>query len=125
MRERPGLFGDAPAREPDAKPDHEGHRARLKRRFTEGGAAALPDYELLELVLFNAQPRRDMKPLAKRLIATFGDFNHVVSATPARLREVEGVGDAAIHQLKLIEVRRSGWRGRARSTGRCCPRGRR
>jgi DNA repair protein RadC len=100
VRERPGLFGDAPA----AKPDHEGHRARLKRRFAEGGAEALPDYEMLELVLFNAQPRRDMKPLAKRLIAAFGDFNHVVSAPPARLRAVEGVGEAAIHQLKLIEA---------------------
>ena len=104
MRERPGLFGDDRTADAPAKPDHEGHRARLKRRFHEGGAAALPDYELLELVLFNAQPRRDMKPLAKRLIAAFGDFNRVVSAPPARLRDVEGVGEAAIHQLKLIEA---------------------
>jgi DNA repair protein RadC len=108
VRERPGLFGDesvnAGGAKAPAKPDHEGHRARLKRRFAEGGADALPDYELLELLLFNAQPRRDMKPLAKRLIAAFGDFNRVVSAPPARLREVEGCGEAAIHQLKLAEA---------------------
>jgi DNA repair protein RadC len=108
VRERPGLFGDesvnAGGAKAAAKPDHEGHRARLKHRFAEGGADALPDYELLELLLFNAQPRRDMKPLAKRLIAAFGDFNRVVSAPPARLREVEGCGEAAIHQLKLAEA---------------------
>lgn len=64
----------------------------------------MPDYELLELVLFRAIPRQDVKPLAHRLIADFGDFNRVVSAAPARLRAVEGVGDAVITELKLVEA---------------------
>ncbi len=59
----------------------EGHRARLRERFMEGGAAALPDYELLELVLFRAMPRQDVKPLARLLIDHFGDFNRVISAS--------------------------------------------
>ena len=61
------------------------HRKRLRARFIEGGAAAMPDYELLELVLFRAIPRQDVKPLARLLLDTFGDFNRVVSASPARL----------------------------------------
>ncbi|MCG6902239.1 MAG: hypothetical protein LJE68_06105, partial [Rhodobacter sp.] len=55
------------------------HRKRLRERFMAGGAAAMPDYELLELVLFRAIPRRDVKPLARRLLDTFGDFNRVLS----------------------------------------------
>lgn len=80
------------------------HRKRLRRRFLDGGAAALPDYELLELVLFRALPRQDVKPLAHRLLQTFGDFNHAVSAPAPRLLEVEGVGDAVVLELKLIEA---------------------
>ena len=56
------------------------HRKRLRQRFLNGGADAVPDYELLELVLFRAIPRQDMKPLARRLLETFGDFSGVVSA---------------------------------------------
>jgi len=78
------------------------HRARLRTRFMEGGAAALPDYELLELVLFAAIPRQDVKPLARALIDTFGNFGEVVSARPERLREVGGVGDSVSTQLKLV-----------------------
>ena len=66
------------------------HRARLRERFRIGGADALPDYELLELVLFRAIPRRDVKPLARLLLETFGDFNAVVSAPPARLAAMNG-----------------------------------
>src|SRR5690606_2800229 len=61
------------------------HRQRLRSRFMEGGAAAMPDYELLELVLFRAIPRQDVKPLARLLLDTFGDFNRVVSAPAERL----------------------------------------
>ena len=103
MRERLGLFGDAPAPKA-AKPDHDGHRARLRARFREGGAEAMPDYELLELALFAALPRRDTKPLARRLIAAFGGFSEALSAPRARLREVEGVGDAVVDHLKVIEA---------------------
>ncbi len=80
------------------------HRARLRSRFTDGGAAAMPDYELLELVLFAAIPRQDVKPLARLLLDTFGDFNRVVSAPPARLRDVKGVGETVILHLKVLEA---------------------
>ncbi|SEQ88161.1 RadC family protein [Thalassovita taeanensis] len=80
------------------------HRKRLRDRFLSGGAAALPDYEMLELVLFRAIPRQDVKPLARQLLDTFGDFNRVLSAAPARLRDVKGVGDAVITELKIVEA---------------------
>ncbi|MCA0941320.1 DNA repair protein RadC [Salipiger pacificus] len=80
------------------------HRRRLRDRFLTGGADAVPDYELLELLLFRAIPRQDMKPLARRLIEHFGDFNAVVSAPPARLRDVDGVGDAVVTELKIVEA---------------------
>ncbi|HCZ00338.1 MAG: hypothetical protein A3D16_06060 [Rhodobacterales bacterium RIFCSPHIGHO2_02_FULL_62_130] len=80
------------------------HRKRLRARFMEGGATAMPDYELLELVLFRAIPRQDVKPLARLLLDTFGDFNRVVSASPARLLMVKGVGDAVVLELKVIEA---------------------
>jgi DNA repair protein RadC len=80
------------------------HRDRLRTRFTHGGADAVPDYELLEMLLYRALPRGDTKPLAKRLLRLFGDLNHVIAAAPARLREVEGVGDRVIFELKLMEA---------------------
>ncbi len=80
------------------------HRQRLRARFTEGGARAMPDYELLELVLFRALPRQDVKPLARLLLETFGDFNRVITAEPARLAAVKGVGEAVIVELKVIEA---------------------
>ncbi len=80
------------------------HRKRLRERFMAGGAAALPDYEMLELVLFRAIPRQDVKPLARRLIDRFVDFNGVISASPARLAETDGVGEAVICELKIIEA---------------------
>ena len=80
------------------------HRQRLRDRFMAGGAHALPDYEMLELVLFRAIPRQDVKPLARRLLDRFGDFNRVLSAPAARLGEVEGVGPAVICELKVVEA---------------------
>ncbi len=86
------------------KPHYAGHRERLRNRFMQGGADALPDYELMELVLFRAIPRRDVKPLAKDIIERFGSFSAAISAPPTRLREVSGLGDAAIIELKLVEA---------------------
>lgn len=80
------------------------HRARLRERFLTGGAEAMPDYEMLELILFRAIPRQDVKPLARRLIETFGDFNRVLSAPPPRLMAVEGVGPAVVTELKIVEA---------------------
>lgn len=81
-----------------------GHRERLRARFREAGAEALSDYELLELVLFRALPRRDVKPIAKNLIATFGSFPEVISAPATRLAEVAGMGAAAITELKIVHA---------------------
>ena len=80
------------------------HRQRLRARFMAGGANAVPEYELLELILFRAIPRQDVKPLAHALMARFGDFNRVITAPEARLRDVSGVGDAVITELKIIEA---------------------
>lgn len=80
------------------------HRQRLRERFMTSGAAALPDYELLELVLFRAIPRQDVKPLARRLLDTFGGFNAVISAPLARLRAMHGVGEAVVTELKIVEA---------------------
>ena len=75
---------------------------RLRDRFNSAGPDALSDYELLEMVLFTAKPRGDMKPLAKILIKKFGSFAEVINAPAARLREVEGVGERTVTELKLI-----------------------
>ncbi len=84
------------------EPHYHGHRERLRERFYGAGPDALSDYELLEMALFPALPRRDTKPLAKALIKTFGSFAEVIHAPVARLREIEGIGEASINQLKLI-----------------------
>ncbi len=86
------------------KPHYLGHRERLRQRFRSGGADAMPDYELLELVLFRAFPRRDTKPLAKALLARFGSFTEAVNAPEERLREVSGIGEAAISELKVVRA---------------------
>jgi len=84
--------------------DRHGHRDRLRERFMKAGEAALADYEMLEMVLFRAIPRKDVKPLAKRLMRVFGDFNHVVAAPPSRLAEVEEMTPAAVRELKVVEA---------------------
>lgn len=80
------------------------HRKRLRSRFLQGGAAAMPDYELLEMVLFGAIPRADVKPLARALLDRFGNLAAVVSAPPAQLRQVDGVGEGVLCSLKLAEA---------------------
>lgn len=80
------------------------HRERLKARFRKGGVEALADYELLELLLMMAIPRRDVKPLAKSLITEFGSYAEVISAPPERLLEFKGVGENVVTTLKLVEA---------------------
>lgn len=80
------------------------HRKRLRARFNEGGAVAIPDYELLELVLFRAIPRQDVKPLARDLLDRFGDFNGVLSAPCAALLRINGCGQAVVTELKIVEA---------------------
>ena len=88
----------------ESPPHYHGHRERLRDRFLDGGPDAVTEYELLELILFRAIPRRDVKPLAKALIAKFGSFAEVVSAPRPRLREIEGLGDAAIAEIKIVQA---------------------
>lgn len=86
------------------KPHYAGHRARLRERFLEKGPSALAEYELLELLLFAAHPRGDTKPLAKRLLARFGNLSALLKADIAALAEVEGLGDGGIAALKAIHA---------------------
>lgn len=88
----------------DDLPHYHGHRDRLRARFMEVGGDAVPDYELLELVLFRSIPRRDVKPIAKELLKRFGSFAEVLAAAPARLMEVDGIGESVVTDLKIVEA---------------------
>jgi len=97
--------GPASTRKPSPEaPGSSGHRQRLRDRFLKAGADALADYELLELLLFSALPRRDVKPLAKALLIEFGSFAELIAAEPARLRQTPGVGDSVVAALKVVEA---------------------
>ena len=85
-------------------PHYHGHRERLRSRLREAGPGALADYELLELILFRAIPRRDVKPLAKALLARFGSFAEAIAAEAGRLDEVEGMSAGAISEFKIVEA---------------------
>lgn len=86
-------------------PNHaSGHRERLRERFKKAGVDAVADYELLELILFRAIPRRDVKPLAKELIAKFGGFAQVIAAPVERLTEVKGVSENVAQELKIVQA---------------------
>jgi DNA repair protein RadC len=88
----------------EAAPHYHGHRERLRTRFRAAGADAVSDYELLELVLFRAIPQRDVKPLAKELIAKFGSFAEVLAAPAPRLAETKGLGEAAVTEFKIVQA---------------------
>jgi DNA repair protein RadC len=98
------MLGSDKTPKPDAAPHYHGHRGRLRERFLQGGSDALHDYEMLELILFRAIPRRDVKPLAKELLEEFGSFAKVIAAPVERLKEVDGLGDAAITDLKIVQA---------------------
>jgi len=85
-------------------PHYHGHRERLRARFREKGAATLADYELLEMAVFRAVPRGDTKPIAKALLAKFGTLSEVLAAPRERLKEVDGVGERIIDELKIIKA---------------------
>jgi len=88
----------------DKAAHYHGHRRRLRQRFLAAGSEAISDYEMLELILFRAIPQRDVKPLAKELLATFGSFSEVIAAPVERLNEVDGLGEAAIAELKIVQA---------------------
>lgn len=97
------LLGEAAAAPPEEKHYH-GHRQRLRARFLDHGADSFADYELLELLLFMAVPRRDIRPLAKQLIDQFGDFAGVCTAPPERLMQVAGISEAAAAAIKTVQA---------------------
>lgn len=90
--------------EPEKNPGGRGHRQRLRDRFLRDMGASMPDYELLELLLTQALPRRDVKPIAKELMAEFGSFANVVSADPRQLEAIKDVKSSAITSLKLVQA---------------------
>jgi DNA repair protein RadC len=87
-----------------SEPHYVGHRERLRESFLDSGGEGLQDYEYLELILFRAIPRRDVKPLAKAVIDRFGSFAEALAARPERLAEVEGLTKAAIVEIKIVEA---------------------
>lgn len=109
FREMPQWLFDLDDARPIALPSRppsylRNHKKNLQDRFAEGGAQAMPDYELLELILYRSLPRIDVKPIAQALIDAFGDYNRVLSAPVTRLMEIEGVDGAVARDLKIIEA---------------------
>jgi DNA repair protein RadC len=110
VAEAPGLFGALPdAADERTSPASaaigaDGHRARMRDRLLRAGADALADHELLEMLLFLALPRRDTKPIARSLLTRFRSFAGAISASPAELREIEGLGEAGIAALKTAQA---------------------
>jgi DNA repair protein RadC len=98
------LFLAAQSSQSEPTPDHIGHRQRLRERFLTAGPDSLPDYELLELLLFMAQPRADTKPIAKELLRRFGSFAEVISANPDALKDTKGIGDSGVVALKAVQA---------------------
>jgi len=88
----------------DAKAHYLGHRQRLRNRFLKDMGAGFSDYELVELLLFLAHPRTEVKPLAKDLIARFGSYADLMAANPAEIKEVRGAGDSTIVALKSVQA---------------------
>ncbi len=84
--------------------DGTGHRARLRKRLIEGGSEALLDHELIEYLLALAIPRRDTKPLAKKLIHEFGGIGGLLTADAEAISRVDGVGETAVAALKIVQA---------------------
>jgi DNA repair protein RadC len=89
---------------PPAPPGSEGHRARMRTRLLTAGPDSLADHEMLEMLLFLALPRRDTKTIGRALLARHGSFAKVIAAAPQDLRATEGLGEAGIAALKLVQA---------------------
>jgi DNA repair protein RadC len=88
---------------PEEKPHYIGHRERLRQRLLASKKGTLPDYEILELLLFPTRPRGDVKPLAKALINEFGSFAGVINADPALLAKIPGIGESVIAVFRTVQ----------------------
>lgn len=84
-------------------PHYHGHRQRVRERFLKSQGKDMPDYELLEMLLFSSNPRGDVKPLAKRLINEFGSFANVISAPVEKLNAIKGLGESGVAAIKLVQ----------------------
>ena len=104
MGERPDELAEAPFPAMPETDDHAGHRHRVRQRFLKVGGDALEDYELLELALQLAIPRRDTKALAKALLREFGSFSGVFNASQTRLEKIEGLGPTSVAHIKVIQA---------------------
>ena len=105
------------------KPDNSGHRERLKKRFLLGGGRDFPDYEMLELLLTLSIPRRDVKQIAKELLAKFGSFAGVINAPAAALYEVPYIKENSYVVFSIVREAaiRSSWsRSEERRVGKEC-----
>lgn len=101
---KPGREAKRKSPPPSTKKHYEGHRQRLRNRFADAGSDALSDYEILEMVLFRSIPRADTKALAKSLLTTFGSIAEILGSPIQRLKEVPGIGDAVVQDIKLISA---------------------
>lgn len=88
----------------DDTPHYHGHRDRLRHRFLDGGPEAMQDYELLEILLFTAIPRKDVKPLAKELITKFGNIAGVINASVEDLTKIKGISENTAITIKLVQA---------------------
>jgi DNA repair protein RadC len=86
----------------EEKPHYLGHRQRLRERFMESEGKGIPDYEILELLLFACKPQGDVKPLAKELISKFGSLAKVLTAPPSELLEINGMGEVTVATFKVV-----------------------
>lgn len=93
---------DKKAKKP--KPHYHGHRARLRERFVIGGEQTMQDYELLELLLFMAIPQRDVKPLAKELLQSFGSLSAIINAPHSTLSQTNGISDNTATAIKTVSA---------------------
>ncbi|HSC35872.1 MAG TPA: DNA repair protein RadC [Thermodesulfobacteriota bacterium] len=84
-------------------PHYVNHRKRLRERFRKSGAEGMHDYELLELLLTFSIPRRDVKPVAKKLISEFGGLSGVLDADQKKLEELQGVGSMSAALIRLVK----------------------
>jgi len=96
------LGENMPAEEKIEQPDYFGHRQRLKARFEQTGFHGFQDYEVLEFLLYFVLPRKDTKPIAKKLLKRFHNFIGVIHADNRELQKIEGIGSHAAHYLKAI-----------------------
>lgn len=85
-------------------PHFHGHRARLRDKFAQAQGKGLADYELLELLLFLAVPRGDMKPLAKKLLQEFGSLPGLLKAEKTLILDIPGVGPSVVHVIQLVQA---------------------